>query len=247
MNSDGKRDKLKPWRTVSSAPPWVFGWAGGAISGAAHATDPPRVFWKLEGDDPPDALRAVTLGEEGGVIAFRRRGGIFLGSLGKSGVASGELVQVAGAGAPPGSPVGAPVLASNGSALAVAFADRASPAEPWAVRVGAAAKGSLPAATSAFAVPPGGPGGAALAPALAGLSDGRWLLVWTEGSGGSHDVRAQTLSAELGPVGEPFTVSLPGANAGQGAAAVASGQGVVAYLSLTEHGYEVWGSAIDCR
>jgi hypothetical protein len=82
---------------------------------------------------------------------------------------------------------------------------------------------------------------------LAGLADGRFLLAWTEGSGGDHDVRAQTLAADLKPIGAPFSVSHAGGNAGQGAAAVSGGRGLVAYLALTDHSYEVWGAGVDCR
>jgi hypothetical protein len=132
-------------------------------------------------------------------------------------------------------------------AVAVAFADRASSSEPWGLRIGTAPLGSLPTRTSAFAIPAGGPGGAAIAPAIAGLADGRWLLVWTEGSGGDHDVRAQTLDPELKPIGAPFAISHEGGNAGQGAVALSSGRGAIAYLALTGQGYEVWGAAVDCR
>jgi hypothetical protein len=72
------------------------------------------------------------------------------------------------------------------------------------------------------------------------------MLVWTEGSG-DHDVRAMTLDAELHPTGAPVTVSHGSSNAGQGAVALTGGQGMVAYLSLTDKGYEVWGAAVDCR
>jgi hypothetical protein len=145
-----------------------------------------------------------------------------------------------------GSPIGAPIIASTGHAVALTFADRAS-SRPVGIRIGSAPLGSFPTQTSALGVPAGGPGRAAIAPSLSGLSDGRWLLVWTEGSGGDHDVRAQTLDAELRPTGSPFAVSHEGGNAGQAAAALSGGQGIVSYLTLTDQGYEVWGAAVDCR
>jgi hypothetical protein len=247
LNFDSKRDRLAAWRTLSVDPPMVVGWADNAVAVAAKPVESPRGLWTLDGDALPDTIRSVDAGDQGVAVVFRRRGGIFGGVVGKDRAPRGGLTQIAGAGAPEGSPVGSPTLAASGSTVAVAFADRASTSDPWSVRIGAAPIGSFPAQTTQFAVPPGGPGGAAIAPALAGLGDGRFLLAWTEGSGGSHDVRAQTLSADMKPVGAAFSVSHSGGNAGQGAAAVSAGKGLVAYLALTDRSYEVWGAGVDCR
>jgi GYF domain 2 len=247
VNGDGPNDKLQAWRTLSGDPPLVIGWADGAIAVASKPSDPPVALWPLDGDEVPDAIRAARAGDLGHAVVFRRHGEIFGGTVDADRKPRGNLVKIAGAGAPAGSPIGAPIIASNGHAVALTFADRASSAEPWGIRIGSAPLGSFPTQTSAFGVPAGGPGRAAIAPSLSGLSDGRWLLVWTEGSGGDHDVRAQTLDAELRPTGSPFTVSHEGGNAGQAAAALSSGQGIVSYLTLTDQGYEVWGAAVDCR
>jgi hypothetical protein len=240
VNGEVPGDKLRAWRTLSSEPLSVIGWADGAIAVASKSTDAPTSVWPLDGDDPPDAIRVASAGDLGQVVAFRRKGEIFGGTIDRDQKPRGNAVKVAGAGAPPGSPIGAPTVATNGHAVTVAFADRVAPSDPWSIRIGSAALGLFPTQTRAVAVPPGGPGGAAIAPALAGLADGRWLLVWTEGSGGDHDVRAQTLDAELRPAGSPVTVSHGSSNAGQGAVALSGGQGMVAYLALTDQGYEVW-------
>ncbi|HKQ69587.1 MAG TPA: hypothetical protein VJT73_09620, partial [Polyangiaceae bacterium] len=235
------------WRMLSADPPITVGWADNTIATAARPGDPPAAIWPLEGDGVPDTIRAVDANEAGIAVVFRRKGEIFAGMVGRDRTPRGGLVKIAGAGAPAGSPVGAPAIALSGSTIAVAFADRASPQDPWAVRIGTAPLGSFPKDTSGFVLPPGGPGGAAIAPALAGISDGRWLLVWTEGSGGEHVVRAQTVDDAFKPVGAPFALSHEGGNAGQGAVALRNGQGLAAYLALTDHGYELWGAPIDCR
>jgi len=247
INAEGKQDKLEAWRTLSADPPIVVGWADNAVSVASKASEPPVVLWPLEGEGTPEAIRGADAGDLGIAIVLRRRGEIFGGMVGKDKAPRGGLIKVAGAGGPPGSPVGAPAIAVAGTATAVAFADRASSTDPWSLRIGSAALGSIPSSTSPFAVPSGGPGGAAIAPALGGLSDGRWLLVWTEGSGGDHDVRAQTLDAGLKPLGAPFSISREGHNAGQGAVGLRGGAGLVGYLRLTDEGYELWGAAVDCR
>ena len=159
----------------------------------------------------------------------------------------GQLVRIEGAGAPAGSPVGTPVIAHNGRGIGVAFADRAAPADPWNVRLGFALGTDVPKKTQGFVLPAGGPGGNALAPGLAGLSDGRWLLVWTEGSAAARqEVRAQTLGRDMSPLGAPFVVSRPGTNAGQGAVALGGARGAVAFLEGKDP-FELWATSIDCR
>jgi hypothetical protein len=244
---EGHADKLKAWRTISFDPHMVIGWSGSALAVASKPKEVPTPLWPLEGPDPIDVIRAARTSDRGYAVVFRRHGAIYGGMIGPDRAAVGDLTKIAGAGAPPGSPVGTPTVAVNGQSVAVAFADRASTDEPWSIRIGTAPLGSFPQTTTPFAVPPGGPGGAALAPALSGLPDGRWLLVWTEGSGGNHDVRGMTLGADLAPVGAALTVSREGSNAGQGAVALRAGHGLVAYLALTEEGYEVWGTGVDCR
>jgi hypothetical protein len=155
---------------------------------------------------------------------------------------------VTGAGAPAGAPVGAPSIAFNGRSVAVAFADRLAASDPWEIRLGmATAPAVLPTGTKRFPIPARGAGQTAMAPALAGLPDGRWILVWTEGTGGDYDVRGQTLGPDLAPIGSVFTVSRPGANAGQAAVAVGSESGVIAYLSQAGDGYQLWAAAVRCR
>ncbi len=246
VNADGPGDRLRAWRTLFGASPSVIGWAESALAVASKSTDAPSTVWRLDGDEPPDTIRVALAGEDQAIV-LRRRGEILGGMLDADRKPIGNLVHVSGAGAPAGSPIGAPALAANARSVAVAFADRADSSEPWAVRVGSSHLGSFPSKTTAFTVPVGGPGGVAIAPALAGLSGDRWLLVWTEGGGGDHDVRAQTLNDELRPIGAAFTVSRAGANAGQGAVALNGGQGLVTYLTLTPRGYEVWGAGVDCR
>jgi GYF domain 2 len=247
VNADAPGDKVRAWRTLSNESLSVIGWADGAVAVASKSTDAPTSIWPLDGDDAPDAFRVASAGDMGQVVAFRRKGEIFGGTIDRDQKPRGNAVKVAGAGAPAGSQVGAPSVATNGHAVAITFADRAASSDPWGVRIGSANLGLFPTQTRGLAVPPGGPGGAAIAPAIAGLSDGRWMLVWTEGSGGDHDVRAETLDAELRPVGTPVTVSHGSSNAGQGAVALSGGLGMVAYLALTDQGYEVWGAAVDCR
>ena len=96
-----------------------------------------------------------------------------------------------------------------------------------------------------FAIPAGGLGGAAITPAIAGLSDGRWLFAWTEGDT-EHQVRAMTLDAELNPVGEPFDISARDTNAGQPILAISEGRGALAYLVAKRPTFELWVAGLAC-
>jgi hypothetical protein len=71
--------------------------------------------------------------------------------------------------------------------------------------------------------------------------------VWTEGPVSRHQVRAQTLAPDGTLVGDAFTVSAEGVNAGQAQAAVLpDGRGVVAFLAANGKNYEVVATPITC-
>jgi hypothetical protein len=95
-------------------------------------------------------------------------------------------------------------------------------------------------------VPPGGPGGEAISPSSEVLADGRFLVQWTEGSAGNRAVRAQALSANLVPIGEPVTLSTPEQNAGQGALWVHGTQALALFLVKKETSHELWGASLRC-
>jgi hypothetical protein len=248
VDADGSGDKLQGWRTAAGDPLAVVGYVSGGLATAPAANQEPKVLWPLVGDDPAEALRVIDLSDKGHAVVFRRRGEIFAGLIDRSHAARGPLVRLTGAGAPAGAPVGAPAIATNGRLIAVVFADRIATSDPWEIRLGmATAPAVLPTGTARFQIPAGGAGGAAMAPTLAGLADGRWILVWTEGGGGDYDVRGQTLGPDLAPIGPAFTVSKPGSNAGQAAVAVGANSGVIAYLSQAGEGYELWAAALSCR
>jgi hypothetical protein len=101
--------------------------------------------------------------------------------------------------------------------------------------------------TRALALPPGGPGDRAMAPSVATLGDGRFLLAWTEAGHGKNQVRAQVIDAQDHPSGEPIAVSAPDAVAGQEAIALTdSGVGAIAYLVARRGSFELRASPIEC-
>jgi hypothetical protein len=115
------------------------------------------------------------------------------------------------------------------------------------VQLAVAKPGALPTKAQAFSLPSGGPGGEAISPTAAPLSGGRWLLQWTEGKAGSRVVRAQTLGADLAPLGDALSLSPQGVEAGQGAVGVAGEHAVATYLVKSATGYELWASSLACK
>ncbi|MGK4001944.1 GYF domain-containing protein [Sorangium sp. So ce1036] len=223
--------------------PFVLGLADGAVVAADSPEAAPSRLWPVQGDEALEAPRALAAGPAGYAVTFRRERAVWAGWLDAQRRPVGELARVLGS----GGAVGKPSLGWNGRELAVVFADR--PAEGrWEIRAGRAASGSVPGSTEVIPLPTGGPGGDAFAPDIAGLGDGRWLLVWTEGPPGSRAMRAQTLAGSFAPIGDPIALSPPAGNFGQGVLAVSprTGHVGVVFLSKPAATYELWGVVLQC-
>jgi len=238
------RDKgpLDATRSLAGAPNTVLGFSRSGISRSVDGGDL-ELLWKVERDKVTEP-RSASAGAAGSVVAFRRGGlggEILLGWLGRDGMPTGSLEAV-----PAGVRyVGTPAPAASASGVAVAFAGRNDEDEDWGIRLAFGALGTIPKRVTDFRVPPGGPGGGAIAPALAPLGDG-WLLQWTEGGPGNYQVRVQRLGADSEPLGDPVLTSPKGASAGQGALWVSGTRALSVYV-LTVSGYdELWGAAVEC-
>jgi len=86
-----------------------------------------------------------------------------------------------------------------------------------------------------------------MAPSVAALGDGRFLLAWTEAGSGRNQVRAEVIDATDHVTGEPLAVSPGDLVAGQGTIALTdSGRGAIAYLVAKRSAFELRASAIDC-
>ncbi len=223
-----KTDKISGARTFLGSGSFVLGSADGKLVWGAHAGDAPHPLWPLDGDGPAEALRAVALEGGGYAVAFRQGAAIYLGALNPDKTPDGELLRVAGL----GPQIGSPALGASGKTVAMAWADRASSADPWGLRLLHWKRGEPPGGARSFSIPPGGLGEQAMSPGLAGLSGGRFLLAWTEGPVASHQVRAETLGATGEMLGPALTISADGVNAGQGQVAVLpDGKGLVVYMA----------------
>jgi hypothetical protein len=96
-------------------------------------------------------------------------------------------------------------------------------------------------------LPSGGPGGDAIAPAIAGLTGGRWLLMWTEGKPGRRVLRAQTYDRKYRPIGEALRVSPATGSFGQGTVGVVGATAIVVFFLATSRTYQIWGTVLQCH
>ena len=241
VDADLPKAAVAPTLSVPVEPAYAVGIADGALVLVGAPGEAPRKLWTLPG--AVDAMRALPLADAGALIALRAEGGVYVGRIGTDRSARGDLTLVS----PPGQ-VGAPALGTNGVDVAIAFAWRAGGSDPWTLRLAHGGRSDALAVASAFELPKGGPGGDAFAPSLAGLSDGRWLLAWTEGATGSRAVRAITLSSSAVAFGDPLVLSAGITSAGQGSVAVVGGDtGLAVFLTTTKLGlYDLWGTSLSC-
>jgi hypothetical protein len=232
--------------------------ASGALQWAKANGAPLAKLWDLDGDGDVDAVRvAIDDGapEKTMGVVFRRGNAVDVGlaspASGEPGAAGDTPMPAALGGitrfASAGPAIGSPAVAIQDGVVIAAWADRASPEEPWRVRTVGYKVGSAPGAATTFAPPAGGPGEQTMSPAVVAVPGKRFMLVWTEGAQSRHDVRALTLGEDGAPIGAPLVISAEGSNAGQAQVAVApSGHGVVAYLESTDDGFQVMATPIDC-
>jgi hypothetical protein len=245
-----KDASIQPVVRVPDAKPFYIGIGTGIGTGgssvvlAPSLTEAPSALWPLQGEGKPTAVRAQIAGAQGYAVIIRHESTIWGGFLDRDRKPVGSsLTQVVGSGGAIGRKPG---TGWNGKQLAVIFSDRPSGSERYEMRVGLSSAGSIPSSTAVIPLPKGGPGGDVFTPDIAGLADGRWVLVWTEGSSGSRAIRAQTLAPDLTPLGDPIALSPPAGDFGQGVIGVTEGYMTVVFLSRGRGSYELWGAMLQC-
>jgi len=210
---------------------------------------------KQEGDGAPSVVwrgsegevtvpRVGTLAGLGHFIAFRRggQGGkIEAGWLEMDGDKKSELV------APKieASAVGTPSAAVSPAGVLLLAAGRGDAKAPWRVFAGSSDPGAVPEALAPLEL--GDPAISRISPSAASLGRGHWLLQWTEGAEDAHVVRVVPLDGKLAPMGEPVTVSAPGADAGQGVIHATGESSVSLFLVSSGDSHELWGAALTCK
>jgi hypothetical protein len=244
-----EQDGLRQAVYVRAERPIAVGVVGEELAIVSEPGAAPKPLWKLPG--ALERLQAVPIGPgaaEGFGVAYLATDRVWFGIAKTDGSIVREPVALESA-----SKVGKPMLASDGRTVSVVYAEGVPGEVPvrvrWArVPVAAAADTETQAdVPSPFVeLPPGGPGGDAIAPDVAALPDGRWLLLWTEGTEGDRALRAQTFDARGNRLGAALRVSPETGNFGQGTVAVVGDRAAVSFL-LKSDSYQLWGTVLQCR
>ncbi len=143
--------------------------------------------------------------------------------------------------------LGTPSVTAGAEHALVTVATRSSADAYWGITLASAALGQPPKTSKAFSAPAGGAGGEAISPAATALAGGAWLLMWTEGAKGKHQVRAQMLDPDLVAVSKAVNVSSGDSDAGQGTLIASEGQALAVFFTRTPGGAELWGSGLTCQ
>jgi hypothetical protein len=234
------KSPLRSALPIQAPSPFLLGAGAGGIAVADDPATTPTAVWPV--GEGISSLRVNGGGQAGYAVTFRRDNAIWAGWLGLDRKKRGDVAKVVGS----GGSVGKPMSGWNGVELAVTFADKPANGGSWELRLAHAPSTSSPTTAAVFPLPQGGPGGDAFAPDVAGLPDGRWLLVWTEGAPGSRAIRAQTLAPDFTPVGDPIALSPPAGNFGQGVLGIAGQRATVVFLSKGKSAFELWGAILQC-
>ncbi len=232
---------LRSAHTVDEIPPFTLGISDAGFSRVVAGST--SLVWPLEASVKITEPRSAPLADFGYGVTFRRggqSGSVLLGFVASDGSKKSELGEI------PNAPklLGTPVIAGSAAGALVAFAGRDAPDAPWQLFVSLSKPGAAPSPARALIT---GSGGGAISPTLSALSADRWLVQWTEGSSGQYQVRVQSFSADLSPLGQAVLVSPKGANAGQGALSSIPGT-VTSLFILTTAGHdELWGATLACQ
>jgi hypothetical protein len=227
---------------VDTAHRFVVGFRGQDFERVSQDTH--ETVWRDVGAGKLTNPRIATIPSVGHAVTFRsggQEGRILFGWLTEAGRPKTTLQPVAVEGL-----LGTPTVAANDRGVLVAYAARSDASQPWHVELAPADFDTAPARPVLFTMPPGGPGREAMSPVVAGLPGGRWLLQWTEGPPGRRDVRVQTLTVSLEPLGAPVTVSPKNRNAGQGGLWVRATTALATSLAASQNTHELWGATLTC-
>ncbi|HVW30742.1 MAG TPA: GYF domain-containing protein [Polyangiaceae bacterium] len=232
-------------RTVDADKRFTIAVTGDAVSRIMGSTT--DVVWPRSAQGSAMTTpRVAPIANAGYAIVFReggQEGNVLIGSVREDGSKSTELSPIKTDAAL----VGTPAVGTSGDGVLVAFAAKATAADPWHVELAFGKAPDAPRQSHAFTVPAGGPGGEAISPAVEGLGDGRFLLQWTEGSAGNRAVRAQLVTADLVCIGDPVTLSSADQNAGQGTPWIKGTQALALFLVQKEAAHELWAASLRCQ
>jgi hypothetical protein len=210
----------------------------------------PETVWPLDAKTVITDPRIVSISGLGHAVTYReggQNGEIKLGLLTTTGQSLSTPVTVPS----PVSILGTPTIAASTTSahhpqLLLTFAGRNTETESWSIYLSLVGWSKPPKIAQAFSLPDGGPGADAISPSVTAISDGHWLLQWSEGPTGQRQIRVQLLDGSLRPVGKAHTVSPANTNSGQGLLWVDGNRAVSFFVVSTGKQTELWASSLVC-
>jgi hypothetical protein len=239
-----ENDEFKETRPVAGPPPFTL---AHNVEGFVRQRTNERTetIWPLDIDAAITGARLATVDETGYAVTYRQggvNGSVWLGWLtpeGQSRTAPFAIPTDAKF-------VGQPSIAASDSTALVAFAGRPNDKDRWQVHLAKSVNASRDVVELTLETPAGGPGGDNIAPSVVGLSAGRFLLQWSEGTVGHWQVRVQTLDEKLRAWGPPISASASDMNAGQGSLWVHGSRAVSLFIVNVGRSAELWAASLDC-
>jgi hypothetical protein len=236
IDADCKASALRGSITIAASEPLVVGTAGSDIAWASCASSAPHALWHFDG--AVQDLRGIALADGGFAIVFRQLGSVWFGRVDAQKNAEAPLKKIAER-----DELRSPVLAESGDAILVVWSEEGR--DNWSLAgVSIAPCGHTTPVRFERAMADATRD--AIQPSLIGVDNGNFLLVWTEGSAYSHQVRAVTIGSGGRAVGPVLAVS-SGTESGWGRPALtADGHGAVVYFVPTDSGFAVAATPIAC-
>jgi hypothetical protein len=235
---------IKQGRAVDSTRDFLFG-----LSESGFVRQPigggVELVWAADVKTNITDPRVASISNSAHAVAFRQggqTGAIMLGWLKEDGQSLTTPFRIPTA----VGFVGNPSIGACGGRALVVFAGRISETAAWSLFSSLVEQGQPPSSVVPLEPPPGGPGGDSIAPAVACLSENRWLLQWSEGTQGQRQVRIQTLDVGGHPIGISTTVSPLGTNSGQGVLWSEGNRAVSLFMVSVGRSAELWAAPINC-
>jgi hypothetical protein len=247
---DGRKkdgDLLRDRMLVSGAFPFDMATRGGNLVWGHRGKADTKELWELPAGVTKglSAVRSAPFGRDERIFVAKLENRLLLGRLrmNPEPEARGHLEAVESAAAT----LGTPTIAVSGDTVMIAYPEKFLPGDPWRIRLARWKPGVGCPVPSTFVPPRGGLGVHTMAPSLAALPQGGFLLAWTEGPVGNHQVRAQAIGLEGEPDGPALEISRASVNAGQSSVAVGpSGIAGVAYFEGINESYKLMAVPLRC-
>lgn len=236
---------LQSARTIPATPPFTLGVYHGTLSVRADKGQNAETIWNspFETFSVPEVVRVTAKHHATATRGGGERGAVLVGTLQENGKPLGALSKVASA----AERVGEPSLAisppgSKSPQLLVGFSGGAQSS-----RESLYVARSVPPALPQNAQPLPIEGAPLGDPSVGALSDGSFVVQWSEGTPGRQSVNVALFHEDLTLVGSPIRVSGSGVDARDGTIFVGQDSVLSLYMVRNGQNNEMWAAVLKCE